>query len=122
MLNLGLSTYTLVKEKKSISVKFTAMTILSITNLYHEINQILNTKYFVVGERVLLVNSFNKKPKFIDNLHIVRVDPVIAAHHQTVKELLLKFLRFPDLKSYICQVLNCLTVYTARRKFTYHIE
>ncbi len=122
MLNRRLSTYALIKEKKSISVKFTAMTILGITDLDHEINQILNTEYFVIGERVLLIYSFDKKPKLINHFHVVSVNPVITAHHQAIKELLLQFLRFPYLEPYISQVLDCLTIYTSWRKFAYQKE
>jgi hypothetical protein len=55
--------------------------ILNLTDLNHEVDQVLYTEDFVVGDWILLVDSFHKEPELIDHLHIFCVDPEITTPH-----------------------------------------
>ena len=57
--------------------------------LYHQINEVLHAEYPVVGNRILLIDGFHKKPEVVDNFYYLRVYPEIAASHHRVEELFL---------------------------------
>jgi hypothetical protein len=57
--------------------------------LYHQVNEVLHTEYSVICDRVLLIDSFHKKPKVIDNLDYLRVYPEITASHHCMEEFFL---------------------------------
>jgi hypothetical protein len=52
-----------------------------------------------------LVDGLHKRPKLIDNFHVICVDPEVAAHHETEEELLLGFGSFSNVESDISQIL-----------------
>ncbi len=56
--------YALIEHQISVSVIFAAMTILDITYLHHQIDEVLNTENFIVLNWILLVDSLHKEPEF----------------------------------------------------------
>ena len=60
-----------------------------LTYLHHKINEVLDTEYSVVGDRILLVDGFHKKPKVIDNLNYLRVYPEITTSHHSMEKFFL---------------------------------
>jgi len=49
----------------------------NLTNLDHEVNQVLDAEQLVVGLGSLLVDGFHKEPVLIQYLLVVCVDPPI---------------------------------------------
>ena len=80
-----------------------------ITDFYHEIDQVLYREHIVVQNWILRVDSFHKRPKFIDQLNLVRVHPEIRSEHQ-VEEKFLAQPRIIDQESEFGEQLDCLAV------------
>lgn len=91
-------------------MKLTAVAIFDVTDSYHQIYQVLNAKYFVERDWILLIYRLNEQPILLDYFYVLGVGPKICAHHQAMKELLLKLSRLSNVKTNICQVLNGLAV------------
>ena len=53
-----------------------------VTDLDHEVDQILDRENSNADDRVLRVNGFNEGPKLIDQLTIMRVHPKVGCEHQ----------------------------------------
>ena len=58
-----------------------------VTDLDHEIDEILDREDRVVEDRVLRVDSLDKRPIFTDELNIVRIHPEVGCVHQVEEEL-----------------------------------
>lgn len=58
-----------------------------VTDLDHEINQILNREDSVVKHRVLRVDGLDEGPKLSDELYTVSVHPEVAHEHQIEEKL-----------------------------------
>lgn len=56
----------------------------------HQVDQVLNAEHPVVGDRVLLVDSFDKQPEVIDHFRFLSVDPKVTTSQHRMEELLLK--------------------------------
>jgi hypothetical protein len=67
----------------------TVASIPDLANLNHQVDEVLHTEYSVIGYRVLLINGFHKKPKVIDNLDDLGVNPEITASHHCMEEFFL---------------------------------
>lgn len=67
----------------------TVTSIPDLAYLNHQVNEVLYTEYSVIGYRILLIDSFNKKPKVIYNLDNFRVNPEITASHHCMEEFFL---------------------------------
>lgn len=90
--------------------------ILNLTHFHHQVNEILNTEYPVIGDWTLLINGFNEEPEFINDFLAVGVEPEVTAHHETDEELLLEFLGFSNMESDVRQVLYGLTIHRRERE------
>jgi hypothetical protein len=98
------------------------MAILDLANLNHQVNQVLYAEYSIVGDRVLLVYGFDKEPELINDLYIVGIDPVVAAHHETEEELLLQLLGLTYVEPNVGEVLDGLTVHCGVRQLRQEVE
>lgn len=81
-----------------------------VTDLDHEIDEILDREDRVVEDRVLRVDSLDKRPIFTDELNIVRIHPEVGCVHQVEEELLAQ-LRIVNQKTKLSEQLYGLAIH-----------
>ena len=76
----------LAEHEECIPVELATIPIANVANLHHQVNQVLNAEYPIVCDRILLVYGLDEAPVLLHDLYVPSVDPIIAAHHQCLKE------------------------------------
>ena len=72
----------LVRYDVGVPVKLAAIAaVLDLTDLHHEIDQVLNAKYAVVSYGILLVDGLHKKPEVLNHFYLVGVHPKVTTPH-----------------------------------------
>lgn len=91
-------------------MKLTAMPVLDVADLDHEVNQVLDGEQAVEVDGILLVDILDEVPELVDHLDRVGVYPEVAGHHQTLEERFLQPLLVSDQEPDVCQVLDGLLI------------
>ena len=58
----------------------------SVTNLDHEVDQVLNREDVIIQNWVLRVDGLDERPILVDKFNIVRIHPKVACEHEVQEE------------------------------------